>query len=66
MSEQFKILVLIDRNATINQGILIFDPSKLKVKNNVGQGSFGKVYTAEFLEPGQHSIHTGAIKTLML
>ena len=48
MSDQFIILVYIDRIATINQGILIFDPSRLKVKNNVGQGSFGEVYTAEF------------------
>ena len=62
MSDQFKMLVFIDRNATINQGVPIVDPSKLKVKNNVGQGTFGEVYTAEFLEPGQHSIQTVAIK----
>ena len=60
MSDQFKILVFVDRNATINQGVPILDPSKLKVKNNVGQGSFGEVYTAEFLEPGQHSIQVMA------
>ena len=36
------------------------DPSKLKVKNNVGQGSFCEVHTAEFLEPGQHSIQAMA------
>ena len=66
MSDQFKILVFVDRNATINQGVPIVDPCKLKVKNNVGQGRFVEVYTAEFLEPGQHSIHTVAIKTPML
>ena len=65
MSEQFKILVFVDRNATINQ-VPIVDPCKLNMKNNVGQGRFGEVYTAEFLEPGQHSIQTAAIKTPML
>ena len=55
MSDQFKIPVFRYRNATIVQGVPIFDPSKCKVKNNIGQGSFGEVYTVEFLGCGQHS-----------
>ena len=50
MSDQFKIPVFKDRNATVIWGVPIIDPSKLKAKNNIGQGSFGEVYTAEFLE----------------
>lgn len=62
MSEQFKIPAFRDRNATIIQGVPILDPSKLKVKNNIGQESLGEVYTAEFLESGQHFIERVVIK----
>ena len=44
MSDQFKIPAFRDRNAAIIQGVPIFDPSKLKVKNNIGQESLGEVY----------------------
>ena len=62
MSDQFKIPGFRDRNATIIQGVPIFDPSKFKVKNNIGQESLGEVYTAEFLESGRHSIQRVVIR----
>ena len=40
----------------------MFDPNRLKVKNRIGQGSFGEVYTAEHVDPRQPFSETVVIK----
>ena len=62
MSAQFKLPVFRNRNAISIQGVPVFDANQLKVKRKIGQGSFGEVYTAEYMEPRQLSTQTVVVK----
>ncbi|KAJ7369654.1 hypothetical protein OS493_037337 [Desmophyllum pertusum] len=62
MPQQFKVPVFRNRNALSIQGVPVFDCSQLQVKDRIGRGSFGEVYTTEFKDPGQHATQTVVIK----
>lgn len=62
MSQQFKVPGFRNRNALSIQGVPVFDCSQLQVKDRIGRGSFGEVYTTEFKDPGQHATQTVVIK----
>ena len=53
MSKQFKLPVFRNRNTAIIPGVPVFDVDKLEVKDRIGHGSFGDVYTAKYAAPNQ-------------
>ena len=53
MSKQFQLPVFRNRNASIVQGVPVFDVDKLEVKDRIGHGSFGEVFTAKYAAPNQ-------------
>ena len=62
MCEQFKVPVFCKKNAHSIKGVPTFDVSQLQVKERIGHGSFGEVYTTEFKEARQLSKRTVVIK----
>ena len=50
VAKAFKVPVFRYRNAKSNEGVPAFDKDRLQVKNKIGQGRFGEVYTTEYSE----------------
>ena len=48
MSNQFKLPIFRNRNVSTIQGVPTFDIRHVKVKDRIGNGSFGEVFTADF------------------
>lgn len=65
MSNQFKLLVFRNRIATAIQGVPTFDTGGVKVKDKIGQGSFGEVFTADFRFPSEHAAKTVVVKKIL-
>ena len=47
-SNQFKLPIFRNGNVSTIQGVATFDISRLKVKDRIGNGSFGEVFTTDF------------------
>ena len=56
MSQQFKIPVFRNRNAISASGVPVFDLSKVRVKDRIGQGSFGEIFAAEYKDLQQRIV----------
>ena len=48
MSNQFKLPIFRNRNVSTIQGVPTFDVRHVKVKDRIGNGSFGEVFTADY------------------
>ena len=48
MSNQFKLPIFRTRNVSTIQGVPTFDIRHLKVKDRIGNDSFGEVFTTDF------------------
>lgn len=63
---KFKLPQLIRKGKSAeNDGIPRFEFNKLSIKERIGQGSFGDVYTAEFKAPGNDKTETVVIKKMI-
>ena len=48
-----------------NDGVARFDCNKLLLKDRIGHGSFGDVYTADYQAPGTTTTETVVIKKML-
>ena len=62
MSNQFKIADFTKLECYNHQGVLTFNIMRLNVKDRIGHGSFGKVFTADFSFTSEHAAETVVVK----
>lgn len=65
MSNQFKLPVFRNRNASAIQGVPTFDIGGVKVKDRIGQGSFGEVFTTDYRFPSEQAAETVVVKKVI-
>ena len=62
---KFKLPQLLKAGKPIDDGIPRFEYNKLKVKERIGHGAYGDVYTADYKGPRDTKTETVVIKKLL-
>ena len=62
---KFHVPQLVRKKNPSNDGIPRFDCDKLVVKDRIGQGAFGDVFTVDYQAPGKETVETVIIKKML-
>ena len=62
MATLFKMPFFKNRNAASIEGVPIFDVGRVGIKDRIGQGSFGEVFTTNFNFTGKSAVETVVVK----
>lgn len=65
MSHNFKLPAFRNRNENAIKGVPLFDLGQVNVKDRIGQGSFGEVFTTDFSFTGEHAAKTVVVKKVL-
>ena len=65
MSHNFKLPAFRNRNENAIKGVPLFDLGQVNVKDRIGQGSFGEVFTTDFSFTGEHAAETVVVKKVL-